>query len=152
MAGLGYNNAVVVYNQTGGRVGSSLTWYGVRMDRVRVEYHEAVSVSAQGRRAENACMAKIYDADLPLPYVAPVQWHAAESKGDVLTFESGKTFFVIVDKDDIAASLTAPEGEILDNAYTGGLIAWLSTHYGRVYEVNTVDHYSLLPHWQLGGK
>lgn len=152
MAGIGYNSKIIVYNQVGGRVGEPLIWFGIMLDSVRIEIREAVSVSAAGRRAENACTAKIHDSDLPVPYASPTAWRDLEDQLSAVTFESGKTFFIITDKADIGAEADAPAGRLPDADYTGGLIAYIGKQYGRVYEVNTADHYSLIPHWALGGK
>lgn len=150
MIGIGYNSKIMVYNQIGGKIGEPLTWYGKELSNVRVELREAISASVTGKRAENACIVKVHDADFA--YVTPEIWAASENKLGAVTFQTGKTFFIITDKADIGVSITAPAGVLLDSSYNNGLIEYLAKTYGRVYEVNTVDHYSLIPHWEIGGK
>lgn len=150
MAGIGYTDRVVIYNRAGGELGSELRWYGVVLDHVRIEMTEAKSIAALGSQDANICTFKIYDRDLPVPYRDGAEWAAQEDKTACVTFAPG-AIFIVAEKADMNRHVDPPSGELEDEAYNG-LLEYLRKSFGMVYQVNTIDHYSLIPHWHIGGK
>lgn len=153
MAGIGYTSKIVLYNQAGtGEIGDTVTLYGTELSNVRLEWTEAKSISNMGDKNANRCTAKIYDSDLSKPYMTAEAWQALSDKMTALTFDK-QSFFIITDKSDIGINnISAPTGAIADASYADGLKQYLIDTYGGVFEVNTIDHYSLIPHWEIGGK
>ena len=153
MAGIGYNSKIIIYNQAGtGEIGDTVTFYGTALENVRLEWTEAKSISTMGEKNANRCTAKIYDLDMPKAYVTPETWQGLSDKTAALTFDK-QTFFIITDKSDIGINnVPAPTGAVSDSLYADGFKEYLITTYGGVFEVNTIDHYSLIPHWEIGGK
>lgn len=144
---IGYDSKVVVYNQTGGELGNPRKWYGIELPNVRVELTQKLSASTGGTTSVTTCTIKIHDSDLPTNVVSPSEW--AEDT-NLITFGQD-TVFVITDKADINRRVEVPTGELLDKAYTGGLLSYLQTAYGMTYKVVSVEHYSLIPHWAVSG-
>ena len=152
MNGIGYDAKAVLYNRTGGSIGKPVTWYGTELTNVRVELTQARNMAVTGQQEANICTVKVHDADLPKPYVPAAKWLSLEDKTDKLTFNPEKDYIMITYKPDLGIDVEAPIGVIADSDYQGGLAEYLTEHYGMVYMVKTADHYSLIPHWQIGGR
>lgn len=144
---IGYDSKVVIYNQTGGELGNPRKWYGVELSNVRVELVQKLSASTGGTTSATTCTIKVHDGNLPANVVSPSEW--AEDT-NLITFGQD-TVFIITDKADINRHVEVPTGELLDKAYTGGLLSYLQTTYGMTYKVVSVEHYSLIPHWAVSG-
>jgi len=151
MAGIGYDSSIVVYNKTGGTIGTEETWYGTRLEKVRVELTQGNNIRSSGRDDADKCQVKIHDEDLPTAYYPPALWKKLPDKLSGVTFD-GDTIFIIEDKADIGAAAVAPTGQISDDAYQKGLFEYLTGAFGYTYRVTTADHYSLIPHWEIGGR
>lgn len=145
--GIGYDSKVVIYNRTGGELGKPCKWYGTELTKVRVELTQKVNASTGGAVSASTCTIKINDADLPKAVVSLAEW-----KENTQSLAFGQdTVFIITEKADINRSVDAPTGEILDKAYTGGLLSYLQETYGMTYKVVSAEHYSLIPHWAVNG-
>ncbi len=146
MAGIGYTDSVMLYIKEGsGAIGDALKWYGVRIDNVRIELIEAKNMQITGLKDVNKCTFKVYDTDLPLPYSA-----SPDTEHKQLTFKAGD-FFAICKKADLNIDISLPEGLLSDNEYESGLFEYVSSEYGMAYMIKTIDHYSLIPQWHIGG-
>lgn len=147
MVGIGYCHKVVVYNHSGGDAGNPSVWYGTELHNVRIEITKAANIAATGLEDANTCTVKVHDADLPEGYCIPSEWNAAEDKVGKYTFTED-AYIVITDDADIGAKYTAQTGRISDT--DAGLIEDISAEYSYVFKINSVDHYALIPHWELG--
>ena len=149
MAGLCYDAEVVLYNTVGGTIGNSKKLYGTLLPVCRVDLTQGANIASTGLENDNACTLRVYDADLPVPYAPPAVWYGLDDRTGYITFDAA-SFFIVTSKADIGADADAPTGVIADSDYTGGLMAYLRQTYGHVYRVTQADHYSLIPHWEVG--
>ena len=151
MSGIAYTAEAVLYNCTGGEIGDPKTWYSTKLTNVRVELTQGKNITASGLKDAAVCTIKVHDEDLPKPYLPPAVWAQEAAKEGALTFDAD-SFFIITKKEDIGAAVTAPEGVLLDSDYEDGLQEYLAATYGLTYRVATADHYTLIPHWHIGGR
>lgn len=151
MAGIGYDSTVIVYNSIGGEFGEDKTWYGTQVHKVRVELTQGKQIRDTGLADASVCRFKVYDGDLPIPYAPRAVWANLEDPAGALTFDEN-TIVIITDKADIGADADAPTGELDDADYDGGLFDYLQRTFGYTYRVTTADHYSLIPHWDIGAR
>jgi len=151
MSGIAYTAEAVLYNSTGGEIGSEKKWYGTKLTKVRVELTQGKNITTSGLAEAAVCTIKVHDEDLPKPYLPPAVWAQEEAKEAYLTFDAD-SFFIITKKEDIGAAVNAPEGVILDSDYAEGLQEHLATEYGLTFRVATADHYTLIPHWHISGR
>lgn len=154
MAGIGYVDKIILYTREGtGEIGSPIFFHGIPMDNVRIELTESKNITKDGTENANKCIFKIYDEDLPGPYFPPEVWRRIPDKDLNFTFDKDNSFFIITEKKDINITfVSAPIGAVNDNTYPDGFKEWLQQEYGYVFDVNTIDHYSLIRHWEIGGK
>jgi len=151
MSGIYYTDKCMIYTPTGGEVGEPRRWYGTELKNVRVELTQGSNIRATGLAEADICRVKVYDKDLPKPYETPAIWHQNGAKESTLTFDD-QTIFIITEKADMGIAVDAPHGVVNDADYDGGLQAFLSETYGLTFRVTTADHYSLMPHWEVGGR
>ena len=149
MAGLCYDAQVVLYNATGGTIGNPKILYGTLLPVCRVDLTQGANIASTGLENANACTLRVYDADLPAPYAPPAIWYELDEKTECITFDAA-SFFIVTSKADIGADADVPLGAVEDSSYDGGLMAYLRQTYGHVYRVMQADHYSLIPHWEVG--
>ena len=133
------------------------TYFGTRFDNVRIELTEGANQKASGMENASACVVKIPNANLPKPYKSPPVWVklTTEEMLENFTLNKGKDFFVIVHKVDLGIDVDLPTGMIeSDNyqGYAGGFFEYVKTKFGYAYSVDTVDVYSLIPRFEIGGR
>ncbi len=145
--GIGYDSKVVIYNRTGGELGNPAKWYGTELSKVRVELLQKVNASSGGAVSASTCTIKIYDTDLPKSVLSRQEWQKNASE---LVFDQN-TVFIITDSQGLNRNVRVPTGEILDKAYSGGLLSYLQDTYGMTYKVVSAEHYNLIPHWVVNG-
>lgn len=151
MNGIGYDSKIIIFNSTGGAVGDPVIWYGTELEHVRVELQRSNLQTTSGETSVTTCTVKIHDEDLAKPYETPESWKADEERESSVTFDDN-SFFIITDKADIGICLeNIPTGQIRDDGYDDGLMDYLTRLYGGVYKVKSAQHYSLIPHWEIGG-
>ena len=59
---------------------------------------------------------------------------------------------MIVHKADLEIDVDLPEGMIDSDTYSGGFFEYVKNKYGYAYSVDTVDVYTLIPRFEIGGK
>lgn len=148
MKGIGYDAEVVVYNSTGGEIGTPRRRYGTKLEHVRVELVQKVTTRTGGTANATTCTMKIFDDDLPEPVISLQEWQQDPAAGMALCQDS---VFVITKKADLNRNVNVPTGEIEDAGYTGGFLNFLRTEIGMTYKAVSAEHYSLIPHWVVSG-
>lgn len=156
--GIGYVDSVVVYNRhITDRIRETAQYFGTRFDNVRVELTQGANQKTSGMENASVCVVKIPNVNLPKPYQSPAVWGelTAEKKAESVTLDTaGKNFFVIVKKADLGINIDVPVGMIDPdkNKYPGGFFEYIKTKYGYAFSVDTVDVYTLIPRFEIGGR
>ena len=151
MTGIAYDSTIVIYNSTGGGYGNPRVWYGTEQGKVRVELTQGENIQQSGLAEAAVCRFKVYDKDLAKPYQPEAVWRSLTDKTEAVTF-GADTIIVLTKKGDLNVDITVPTGEVLDADYEGGLFQYLTETFGYTFRVATSDHYSLIPHWVIGGR
>lgn len=161
--GIGYVDSVIVYNQYE-QVIKKLEhqyYFGTRFDNVRVELTQGANITKSGLENISSCVIKIDTASAKNSgkvYKPPKKWLrlTTEEMLETFTFNSeNKDFFVIVNKADLGIDVDLPVGMIdSDNyeGYSGGFFEYVKTKYGYAFGVDTVDVYTVIPRFEIGGK
>ena len=141
--GIGYVDSVVVYNRYINGLMETETYFGTRFDNVRVELTQGANQKASGMENASVCVVKIPNVKLPKPYKAPEVWNDLTTEDMLESFTldtEGKNFFVIVKKSELGIDIDVPVGLIDqdETKYPGG--------------VDTVDVYTLIPRFEIGGR
>lgn len=155
--GIGYVDSVIVYNRYVRKTDEAEQYFGTRFDKVRVELTQGANIKASGMENASVCVVKIPNTNLLKPYKSPPMWVklTTEEMLENFTLNKGKDFFVIVHKADLGIDVDLPEGMIeSDNyqGYDGGFFEYVKTKFGYAYSIDTVDVYSLIPRFEIGGK
>ena len=156
--GIGYVDSVIVYNRYVNGLMETEQYFGTRFDNVRVELTQGANQKASGMENASVCVVKIPNTNLPKPYKAPSVWKKLTTEEMFENFTlatESKDFFVIVNKADLGIDVDLPVGMIeSDNyeGYSGGFFEYVKTKYGYAFSVDTVDGYSVIPRFEIGGK
>lgn len=153
--GIGYVDSVIVYNRYLSGVMETEYYLGTRFDNVRVELTQGANVRASGIQDSDVCKVKIPNTNLPKPYMAPERWseQTTDQMLESFTLDSAnQNFFVIVKKDDIGVNVNLPVGRVASDEYQGGFYQHVRDRYGYAYAIKTVDVYSLIPRYEVGGR
>lgn len=159
--GIGYVDSVIVYNRYVNGTMETEQYFGTRFDNVRVELTQGANISKSGLENASACVVKILPASVEKSgkeYKAPKAWLrlTTEEMLETFTFNSeNKDFFVIVKKDDLGIDVDLPVGMIDSDGYegySGGFFEYVKTKYGYAFGVDTVDVYTVIPRFEIGGK
>lgn len=154
--GIGYADSVVVYNRSIDGLLETEYYFGTRFDNVRVELTQDANIKASGMENASVCVVKIPNNDnLPKPYMSPEMWKSlsAEEMQEHFTLDTtGSNFFIITKKDELGININVPVGKILSDDYQGGFFEYIKGKYGYTYTVNTVDVYTLIPRFEIGGR
>lgn len=153
--GIGYVDSIVLYNRYNSEENGKAYYIGTRFDHVRIELTQGANIRNSGLENTDSCVVKIpNDTSLPKSYVAPVQWKklATEQKMEAFTLDkNNKNFFVICNKKELGINISPPQGLIESGTYEEGFLEHISKEYGYTYMLNTVDVYTLIPRFELGG-
>ena len=152
--GIGYVDSVIVYNRYETRTEETEQYFGTRFDNVRVELTQGANIKASGMENASVCVVKIPNTNLPKPYKSPPVWVklTTEEMAENFTLNKGEDFFVIVSQADLGIDVDLPEGMIDSAIYPGGFFEHVKNKYGYSYSVDTVDVYTLIPRFEIGGK
>lgn len=156
--GIGYVDSVVVYNRYINGLMETETYFGTRFDNVRVELTQGANQKASGMENASVCVVKIpNNGNLPKPYKAPEVWNDLTTDEMLESFTldtEGKNFFVIVKKAELGIDIDVPVGLIDqdETKYPGGFFEYIKTKYGYAFSVDTVDVYTLIPRFEIGGR
>ena len=145
----------MVYNRYVNRLYETTQYFGTRFDNVRIELTQGANQKISGMENASVCTVKIPNKALPKPYKAPEVWNDLTSDEMLETFTldtEGKNFFVIVKKDDLGIDIEVPTGLVESDDYNGGFFEYIKTKYGYAYSVDTVDVYTLIPRFEIGGR
>lgn len=150
-------DSVVVYNRYINGLMETETYFGTRFDNVRVELTQGANQKASGMENASVCVVKIPNANLLKPYKAPEVWNdlTTDEMLDSFTLDTeGKNFFVIVQKAELGIDIDVPVGLIEqdETKYPGGFFEYIKTKYGYAFSVDTVDVYTLIPRFEIGGR
>lgn len=156
--GIGYVDSVVVYNRYLNKtMGEVEQYFGTRFDNVRVELTQGANQKASGMENASVCVVKIpNNGNLPKPYKAPEVWNDLTTEEMVENFTLDKdanNFFIIVRKAELGIDIDVPTGLVESSAYKpGGFFNWIKNRYGYAFSIKTVDSYSLIPRFEIGGR
>lgn len=156
--GIGYVDSVVVYNRyVNMMAGETELYFGTRFDNVRVELTQGANQKASGMENASVCVVKIpNNGNLPKPYKAPEVWNdlTTEEMVECFTLDTtAKNFFIITKKAELGIDIEVPLGLVESAAYKpGGFFNQIKNKYGYVFSVDTVDVYTLIPRFEIGGK
>ena len=154
--GIGYVDSVVIYNRYVNGLMETETYFGTRFDNVRVE--QGANQKASGMENASVCVVKIPNVNLPKPYKAPEVWNDLTTEDMLESFTldtTSKSFFIIVKKSDIAVDIDVPLG-VIEQDYEkygdDGWFGYIKGKYGYVFGIDTVDVYTLIPRFEIGGR
>lgn len=155
--GIGYVDSVIVYNRYVRKTDEAEQYFGTRFDNVRVELTQGANIKASGMENASVCVVKIPNTNLPKPYKSPPVWVKLTTEEMLETFTlnaENKDFFVIAKKDDLGIDIDLPVGIIDSDGYQkfNGFFEHVKNKYGYAYTVDTVDVYTLIPRFEIGGK
>ena len=122
---------------------------------MRIELTQGANQKISGMENASVCTVKIPNKALSKPYKAPEVWNDLTSDEMLETFTldtEGKNFFVIVKKDDLGIDIEVPTGLVESDDYDGGFFEHIKTKFGYAYSVDTVDVYTLIPRFEIGGR
>ena len=144
-----------MYNRYVNGLYETTQYFGTRFDNVRIELTQGANQKISGMENASVCTVKIPNKALPKPYKAPEVWNDLTSDEMLETFTldtEGKNFFVIVKKDDLGIDIEVPTGLVESDDYDGGFFEYIKTKFGYAYSVDTVDVYTLIPRFEIGGR
>ena len=154
--GINYVDSIILYNRYVNGVLETETYFGTRFDNVRVELTQGANILQSGLESADSCLVKIpNNATLPKPYMPPEVWNdqTTEVMEQNFTIDTAnRNFFVIVKKPEIGIDLDLPVGVIESDAYRGGYFQYTKERYGHAYMADTLNVYSLIPRFEIGGK
>lgn len=152
--GIGYKDAVVLYNRHYNDTLETEYYFGTLFENVRIELTQAENISKSGMKDADSFLVKIPN-DGTLNYVNPPDWEnmSEEEKLKYFTLRSNDfDFVVIVKKDELLIDRELPVGLINSDDYPGKFFQYMITEKGNCYKVNTISAYSLIPRFEIGGK
>lgn len=153
--GIGYEDAVIVYNRYTKGVKEEEFFVGHRFDDVRVELTQGANQMKSGMENASKCIVKIPMSEATDSYIPPRQWQALneEEKLNFFTLDvEAKNFFVVVKKKLLGIDEKLPTGLVESEDYNMGFFNHVKKEYGYAFTVETVDSYSLIPRFEIGGK
>ena len=158
--GIGYVDSVVVFNRYVKGLYETEQYFGTRFDNVRVELTQGANITKSGLENANACIIKVNTASIKKSgksYKAPEVWNDLTTDEMLESFTldtKGKNFFVIVKKEELGIDIDVPLGLIDQDEirYPGGFFEYIKTRYGYAFSVDTVDVYTLIPRFEIGGR
>nr|DAM77031.1 MAG TPA: hypothetical protein [Caudoviricetes sp.] len=152
--GIGYKDAVVLYNRHYNDTLETEYYFGTLFENVRIELTQAENISKSGMKDADSFLVKIPN-DGTLNYVNPPDWEnmSEEEKLKHFTLRSNDfDFVVIAKKDELLIDRELPVGLINSDDYPGKFFQYMVNEKGNCYKVNTIDVYSLIPRFEIGGK
>lgn len=158
--GIGYVDSVIVYNRYVNGLMETEQYFGTRFDKVRVESTEGANITKSGLENASSYVVKIDNASVKnagKPYLPPKVWErlTTEEMLQNFTLNKGNDFCVVVYDSDLNIDVDLPVGMIeSDNyeGYSGGFFEYVKTKYGYAFSVDTVDVYTLIPRFEIGGR
>lgn len=155
--GLNYVDSIIIYNEYQTRRPEAQYYFGTRFDNVRIELTQAANITKSGLEGASVCVAKIPNSVFPKLYIPPETWRAltTEEMLNSFTLNRGKDFFVIAKKWELGIDVDLPVGIIdSDSGDYGdsGFFDYAKNKYGYAFTVDTVDVYTLIPRFEIGGK
>lgn len=156
--GIGYVDSVIVYNRYVNGLMEIEQYFGTRFDNVRVELTQGANQKASGMENASVCVVKIpNNGNLQKPYKAPQIWKKLTTEEMLENFTldtEEKNFFVVAKKAELGIDIDVPVGLIEqdETKYPGGFFEYIKTKYGYAFSVDTVDVYTLIPRFEIGGR
>lgn len=151
--GIGYEDAVVIYNRYS--VDEDEFFVGTRFDGVRVELTHGANQMKSGMESANKCVVKIPHSDATKAYVSPNRWKEMDENVKIKHFTldpESDNFFVIVKKTDLGIGIELPTGAVKSSDYEAGFFNFVKGKFDYSFSMTTVDTYSLIPRFEIGGK
>ena len=156
--GIGYVDSVVIYNRyINQTMDGAEQYFGTRIDNVRVEFTQEQNQNKSGSQDVSVCLLKIQnDSTLPKPYKVPELWNdlTTDEMLQNFTLSTDGDFFVLVKKKGLNLDIDAPIGmqDSSSPEYDGGFYEYMKSKYSYVYQMSSFAVFSLIPHFQVGGK
>lgn len=151
--GLNFVDSIIIYNEYQSRTQGQL-YFGTRFDNVRIELTQAANQKASGLENASVCVVKI-PTPTPKLYETFEVWRklATEEMLQKFTLNKGKDFFVVVKKADLNIDIDSlPVGMVESDEYAEGWLDYVKNKYGYAFKIDTVDVYTLIPRFEIGGK
>lgn len=162
--GINYTDSVVVYNRYVNGLYETTQYFGTRFDNVRIELTQGANQKASGMENASVCTVKIPPESVKKSgkkYKSPEVWNDLTTDEMLETFTldtEGKNFFVIAKMVNevlgIDIDIDVPVGLLESDYYEeyGGFFEYIKTKYGYAFGVDTVDVYTLIPRFEIGGR
>ncbi|NBH15362.1 hypothetical protein D3Z36_14535 [Lachnospiraceae bacterium] len=156
--GINYVDSVVVYNRYVTGLREEEQYFGTRFDLVRIELTEGANKQKSGLEDASACVVKVPKSSWKKPYLPPKVWEklTTEEMLESFTLNKGSDFFVIVEKDDFNIHADLPVGLVESKDYQAqgyeGYFDYVKAKYGYAFGVDTVDVYTVIPRFEIGGR
>ena len=131
-----YDKTVTVFNKYTDK-NDAIYWYPHVISGVTLITDKAANIAKTGLGERVVCN---------LSYLTPKVWKTAENKEGSITFSTG----------DIFLEGEYPETVIADEDYTSrtnkGFYDYLNKKMDNVFLITSVGSYTLIPHFEIGGK
>lgn len=132
-------DTVTIYNQY--KQNGSITWYGHVLNGVECQPYSGFKIEKKAEETDDKVSLHIPDEAVMDKYLKPKEWIRSETKEQKLTLTEGDFF--------LAGEHT--EGTINDSDYDNGFFEYMKSQYDDVYNITSVSHYKLIPHFEAGG-
>ena len=152
--GIGYKDAVVLYNRHYNDTLETEYYFGTLFENVRIELTQAENINKSGMKDADSFLVKIPN-DGTLNYANPPDWENMSEEEKLKHFNLRSNdfdFVVIVKKDELLIDRELPVGLINSDDYPGKFFQYMVNEKGNCYKVNTIGVYSLIPRFEIGGK
>ena len=155
--GINYVDSIVVYNRYFSGLMENEYYFGTLFENVRIELTQGANQKSSGMENASVCVVKISNTDLKKPYKAPEVWKNSTTEEQLNSFTldaQNKNFFVITKKLDLGIDIELPIGMIEGKDYSdrGGFYEFIKGKYGYAFSIDTVDVYTLIPRFEIGGR
>lgn len=153
--GIGYVDSIVVYNRYVNGLMEIEQYFGTRFDNIRIELTQGANQKASGMENASVCVVKVPNIALPKPYKSPEMWSklTTEEMLEHFTLDTdNNNFFVITKKEELGIDIDVPVGLVNGDDYPEGFFGYIKGKYGYTFSVDTVDVYSLIPRFEIGGR
>jgi len=137
MADIFYSKTVTIFNSVSDDdVMGADSWLPTVLHDVRLLETQGKNIEKSGITSADSAKLFIKTDNLEKPYMDPKEWSQSENKSDAFTLCKDRDFFIVGDvSDETVASF-----EQMKEKYDG------------CYQITTVDKYSLIPHFEVGGR
>lgn len=135
-----YIDIVTVFNLYNDNTGD--LWYPTVLTNCEFQITKGTNMRVSGVENADAVSLHVTDNCTVKTFLKPKEWLASTDKANNYTFGK-KDFFIKGDYTEVV---------IEDEDYTKGFYETLKQQLDDVYNVTTVDYFTLIPHVEVGGR